>query len=92
MNTSALDLQAEFDGYLARFAEHVGDVDFGVFVKHEGRLVQKLRRDEFDAVYKEYYEMAKRYFESIDRGDTINDIVVRSLRQKAAELFLTSPV
>jgi hypothetical protein len=81
-----------FEEYLERFAEIAGDHEFGAFVKHEGRLVKKLDREEFDALNGEYYELAKRYFESIDRGDTINDVVVRMIRQKATELFLTSPV
>ncbi|MBT8492367.1 MAG: hypothetical protein KJO07_04850 [Deltaproteobacteria bacterium] len=86
------DIEKAYSEYLERFTETAGDHDFGAFVKHEGRLVKKLQLDEFDSLYTEYYDLAKRYFESLDRGDTINDIVVRMLRQKATELFLTSPV
>ena len=81
-----------YEEYLERFAEVAGDQEFGAFVKHEGRLVKKLQREEFAKLNAEYYDLAKRYFESIDRGDTINDVVVRMIRQKATELFLTSPV
>jgi len=86
-----IDYSNEFAAYLERFAARVGEADFGAFVKHEGKLVRKLRREEFDEVYSEYFELAQRYLESMDRGDTINDVVVRILRQRAAELFLTSP-
>lgn len=87
----AIDYAGEYAAYLERFSERVGEADFGAFVKHEGKLVKKLRREEFDEVYSEYFELAQRYLESMDRGDTINDVVVRMLRQRAAELFLTSP-
>ena len=89
--SDGIDLDTEFKAYLDRFDERVGDAEFGAFVKHEGKLVKKLRREEFDELYSEYFELAKRYFDSMDRGDTINDVVVRILRQRAAELFLTSP-
>ena len=89
--SDAIDLKSEFEAYLARFSEGVGEAEEGAFVKHEGRLVRKLRREEFEEIYTEYFDLAKSYLESMDRGDTINDIVVRLLRQRAAELFLTSP-
>jgi hypothetical protein len=87
-----VDLVKEYREYLERFESLAGESDFGAFVKHKGRLVKKLRYDEFEPVYREYYEVAKTYLDSIDRGDTINDVVVKLLREKASELFLTSPV
>lgn len=87
-----LDLEREYDDYLRRFAGIAGEVDEGAFVKHNGRLVRKLRFDEFEPLYMEYFQVAKTYFDAIDRGDTINDVVVRVLRERASELFLDSPV
>jgi hypothetical protein len=82
----------EYREYLARFdAEHTG-TDFGAFVKHRGRLVKKLRYEEFDPMYREFHEVAKNYFDSLDRGDTINDVVVKVLRERAIELFVDPPV
>lgn len=86
------DLAKEYQDYLERFEAAVGDKDFGVFVKHEGRLVKKLRFEEFEPIYREYFEVARTYFDSLDRGDTINDIVVKVLRERATDLFLKSPV
>jgi hypothetical protein len=86
------DLVAEYREYLARFEGECGEQDFGAFVKHNGRLVKKMRYDEFEPVYLEYYKIAKTYFTSVDRGDTINDVVVKILRDRARELLLTSPV
>lgn len=87
------ELVAEFKKYLERF-DAIGDdtADFGTFRKHNGRLVKKMRYDEFAPVYREYTEVAKAYFESIDRGDTINDVVVKLIRDRATDLIKTSPV
>lgn len=87
------ELVAEFKEYLDRFdALEDGVVDFGAFRKHNGRLVKKMRYDEFEPVFSEYTEVAKAYFESIDRGDTINDVVVKLIRDRATDLIKTSPV
>ena len=86
------DLVEEYREYLARFDGQCGEQDFGTFVKHNGRLVMKMRYDEFEPVYREYYDVAKTYFNSVDRGDTINDVVVKILRDRACELLLNSPV
>jgi len=86
------DLVQEYREYLERFEAQLGDSDFGAFVKHKGRLIKKLRYDEFEPLYKEYFEIAKAYYESIDRGDTINDLVVKLLRERATDLLKPSPV
>ena len=33
----------EYREYLERFETAIGDSDFGAFVKHNGRLIKKLR-------------------------------------------------
>jgi hypothetical protein len=86
------DVVSEYQEYLARFQTEFGEQEFGAFVKYHGRLVRKLRYDEFEPIYREYYEVAKTYFSSVDRGDTINDVVVKLLRERAMELILVSPV
>ena len=85
------DFVKEFREYLTRFEAEHGDTDFGAFVKHRGRLVKKLRYEEFEPMYREFNDMAKSYFDSLDRGDTINDVVVKVLRQRAIELFVDPP-
>lgn len=87
-----LDFEKEYGEYLQRFERAVGQVDYGAFVKHNGRLVKKLTYEDFAPLYREYFQVAKTYFDAIDRGDTINDVVVRILRERATELFLASPV
>jgi hypothetical protein len=86
------DVAAEYQGYLRRFTETLGEVAPGEFVKHQGRLIQKLDFAEFEPLYKEYMGLATHYLEGVDRGDTINDLVVKLIRDHAAKLILTSPV
>lgn len=93
MSASDDELLAAYREYLDRFdAVGNGPKDFGEFVKHNGRLVKKLRYDEFEPIYNEYEEVARMYFDSIDRGDTINDVVVKLIRDRATDLMKTSPV
>ena len=87
------DFVDDYKKYLQRFtAIAEGEVDFGAFVKHNGRLVKKMRYDEFKPKFEEYSSVAQTYFDSIERGDTINDVVVKLLRERANELVLESPV
>ncbi len=84
---------AEYDDYIVRFDTAAGETTaVGGFAKYKGRLIKKLTADEFSDKNKEYLELAAHYFQSLDRGDTINDVVVKLVRERAAELVLTSPV
>jgi hypothetical protein len=86
------DLSARYEEYLERFSERVGDVKTGAFAKFDGKLIKKLSFDDFTPMYVEYQEIAARYEEALERGDTINDIVLKLLRERCAHLVLTSPV
>jgi len=89
----AADVSAEYAAYVARFDAAAGDeFPVGGFAKYKGKLIKKLSRDEFAAKNAEYFDLAGHYFHGIDRGDTINDVIVRLVRERAAELVLTSPV
>jgi hypothetical protein len=85
------DLPERYHEYLARFAQEIGDVKPGAFAKFNGRLIKKLTFEEFTPAYIEYTEISDRYYDSLDRGDTINDVVIRLLREKAANLVLKPP-
>ena len=69
-----------------------GALEPGEFAKHNGKLIQKLAFAEFEPVYKEYMGLASHYIQGLDRGDTVNDLVVKLIREHAAKLILTSPV
>lgn len=85
------DLADRYHEYLERWKREAGDVPVGSFVKFAGKLVKKLSFEEFSPVLLEYLEMAERYNDSIERGDTINDVVLKVLRDQAARLMLPAP-
>lgn len=85
------DLTERYREYLDRFMTEIGDVKAGAFAKFNGRLIKKLSFEEFTPKFLEYNELAERYLESLDRGDTINDVVLKVLRESAANLVLKPP-
>ncbi len=85
------DLPARYHEYLDRFMTELGDVKVGAFAKFNGKLIKKLSFEEFTPAYLEYEEIVKRYTDSIDRGDTINDVVLRLMRERCANLVLKPP-
>jgi hypothetical protein len=85
------DLPRRYHEYLARFASELGELPAGGFAKFGGRLIRKLSFEEFTPAFLEHTEMAARYAESIEHGDTVDDIVLRVLREKAADLVLAPP-
>ncbi len=88
----AIDLLGRYHEYLERFAGELGAVEVGAFAKFGGRLIKKLTLEAFKSAYLEYAEISDRYYDSLDRGDTIDNMVVRVLREKAANLVLKPPV
>ena len=86
------DLQAEYQQYLDRFQTSFGNVEVGGFAKHKGQLIQKLSPEEFGSKRSEFLELYATYESALKRGDTINDMVVRMLRQAAARLLQDDPV
>jgi hypothetical protein len=85
------DLPARYHDYLARFTAELGDVKVGAFAKFGGRLIKKMSFEEFTPAFLDYAEMSDRYRDSVERGDTINDIVLKLLREQAANLVLKPP-
>ena len=85
------DLPARYHEYLERFARLVGDVAPGAFAKFDSRLIKKLSFEEFSRAYLEYGEILERYEYSVAHGDTINDIVLKLVREQAAGLVLKAP-
>ena len=85
------DLADRYHEYLERFARDVGEVEVGGFKKHAGKLINKLSFEEFTPALIEYLEICQRYQDSIERGDTINDVVLKVLREQAAALVLAPP-
>jgi hypothetical protein len=82
------DLVEEYRSYLSRFDEKLGPCEFGEYAKHTGRLIKKLRFDEFEPKFKEFRDVDKAYGEILERGDTINDVLVKVLRERSDELVI----
>lgn len=91
MSDAAPDLIEEYRAYLERFEALAGPGEFGSFIKHGGRLIKKLRYDEFEPKYAEWRDVSRAYNDSVAAGDTINDLVVKILRERASELLLEAP-
>jgi hypothetical protein len=85
------DLPERYHEYLDRFMTEIGDVKVGAFAKYNGRLIKKLSFEEFTPAWLEYQQIATQYTESLERGDTINDVVLRLLREKAAGVVMKPP-
>jgi len=85
------DLPERYHDYLERFERALPGTQVGGFGKFNGVLIKKLTFEEFTPAYLDYTELLTRYDESIERGDTIDDLVLRILRDKAADLVLPPP-
>jgi hypothetical protein len=77
--------------YVARFDSHVGALAVGAYGKFHGKLVRKLSAEEFAQRNSEFVTLDKTYRGIIERGDTINDAVVRMWRERRAELLIDGP-
>jgi hypothetical protein len=80
-----------YEQYLQRFDEALGPVAVGGFAKHNGQLVQKLSPEQFEEQRAEFQQLYATYQRAMMRGDTINDMVVRMLRESAAKLMQKAP-
>jgi len=93
MSDVSPDLIEQYRAYLERFEALAGPGEFGSFIKHGGRLIKKLRYDEFEPKFVEWRDVSEAYHHSVSAGDTINDLVVKILRERGGELLLeTSPL
>jgi hypothetical protein len=88
MGASAEDPVDAYRSYLERFDERLGPVEFGTYAKHNGRLIKKLTFDEFEEKWKELAEVTQAYDAIVENGDTINDVLVKVLRERCDELLL----
>jgi len=85
------DLSRRYQEYLERFTNELGEMPTGSFGKYGGRLIKKLTFEEFTPAFLEYTDMWLHYDASVERGDTLDDIVLSVLREKAANLVLPPP-
>jgi hypothetical protein len=86
------DTVDEYRRYLDRFENQVGEAEFGAYTKHNGRLIKKLTYEEFETRWLEMVEVNRAYAEIVANGDTINDVLVKVLRERSDELLLERQV
>jgi hypothetical protein len=87
-STTVDDLPGRYTEYLDRFTREVGDVKFGEFAQYAGRAVRMLSFEEFTETYTEYNELLTRYRDSLERGDTVDDLMLKLMREQSANLVL----
>jgi hypothetical protein len=92
MGAPAEDPVDAYRGYLERYEQSVGPSEFGTYAKHKGRLIKKLTYDEFEEKWKELGEMNQAYEQIVENGDTINDVLVKVLRERCDELLVDRKV
>jgi hypothetical protein len=80
-----------YQAYVERFESLVGVLDVGAYGKWNGKLVRKLSAEEFAVKHKEFSSLDKTYRGILERGDTINDAVVRLWRERRTELLFDEP-
>jgi hypothetical protein len=81
----------DYATYLERFDRTLGKAAVGGYAKFDGKLVKKLTPEEFAAKSKEYAELKANYDKIVEHGYTISNVLVRVLRERAAELVVEPP-
>ncbi len=82
----------EYRKYLDRFEAELGACEFGTYQKRHGRLIKKLTFDEFEKRWAEWEHMTRVYAEILANGDTINDVLVKAIRERCDELLLEQKI
>jgi len=78
----------EFKQYITRFQTGVGNREFGEYGSWNGFVVKKMNFDEFVAKYEEFRNLERLYADILERGDTVNDAIFRTLREQGANLLI----
>lgn len=79
----------DYDEYIARFNERVGEIAEGQYGNYRGRLVLRMSRAEFEARYRGYLDLGVRYGDMLSQSDTIEDSITVDLRAAEIELLIT---
>jgi hypothetical protein len=78
----------EFKKYVERFEEMVGSKEFGEYGTWNQYVVKKLNFDEFIAKYEEFVNFKKLYADILERGDTVNDAIFRTLQESGSNIII----
>jgi hypothetical protein len=75
--------------YLAKFDQMFDEVDFDSVVQHQGKLIKKLRYEEFVDKWTEFKQIEDYLREVMTKGATLNDEVNRNYADLAAHVLET---
>ena len=78
-----------YELYLQRFTDQVADVEVGSFGKFDGKLVKKLDEVEFAKAWTEFVELRDNYEKMMEMGLTIDNIILKLLKERASALVLS---
>lgn len=78
----------EFKNYLNRFEREIGAKEFGDYGTWNQYVVKKYTFDEFKSKFEEYINLGKLYADILERGDTVNDAIFRTLQESGANLII----
>jgi len=70
--------------YLAKFEDLFGDLDYSEVAQHQGKLINKLRYDEFVVKWTEFKRIEEYLREVMSRGATLNDEINRNYLELSA--------
>lgn len=82
------DYDKEYQRYLDRFTQQVGEFQVGQLGRYRGRLVKKYPPEEFGAKVERYMAMGQRFNAIVSAGDTMDDTLALDLRALEIELVM----
>ncbi len=77
-----------YDLYQQRFRDKVGDVEVGGYGKFGTQLVKKLSSTEFAKHWQDFVELRANYDRMMEMGLTVDNLILKLLRERASTLIL----
>ncbi len=75
--------------YLSKFEELFGDLDYEEVVQHKGKLIRKLKYEEFVDKWAEFKRIEGYLREVMSTGATLNDEINRTYKELSANVLET---
>ena len=75
--------------YLTKFESLFGELEYEEVVQHNGKLIQKLRYEEFVAKWSEFKRIESYLREVMSTGATLNDEINKTYKELSANVLET---
>lgn len=79
---------SDYNDYVQRFTDLVGEIAEGQYGNYRGRLVLRMDRAQFETKYQRYLDLGVRYGDMLSQSDTIEDSLTVDLRAAEIELII----